>query len=98
MSLVKREYDLPIGDLDTFRPDTVYGYIYINGLKKPIYTCREVSKGPDKGMFECVYLKKARKYVKIRLKGSDIQMLATPWRRNNNHKKESKLVKRRESL
>lgn len=90
MSLVKRNYDLPVGDLATFKPDTVYGYAYIKGKTKPLYSCHKISKGPDKGKYECVYLKKAYKYASVRLTKKQINMLAIPWTRNN----KSKLVKR----
>lgn len=90
MSLVKREYDLPVGDLELFKPDTVYGYARFHGMEKPIYSCREISKGPDKGRFECVYLKKVKKYATVRLSKNQIRFLETPWTK----KKKSKLVKR----
>lgn len=93
MPLVKREYDLPIGDLDQFKPDTVYGYAYITNASKPLYSCRKISKGPDKGKYECVYLKKARKFATIRLSAKQIKFLETPWKRNGN-KKKGKLVLR----
>ena len=90
MSLVKREYDLPVGDLTLFKPDTVYGYARIKGINKPLYSCREITKGPDKGKFECVYLKKPKKYASVRLAKKEIRILETPWTR----KKKSKLVRR----
>jgi len=91
MTLVKRSYKLPVSDLATFKPDTVYGYARIKGNDKPIYSCREISKGPDKGKFECVYLKKAYKYASIRLAKSQVKLSAIPWTRNG---VKSKLVKR----
>lgn len=91
MPLVKRDYKLPVGDLSIFKPDTVYGYAYINGKTKPLYTCREITKGPDKGKFECIYLKKAYKYASVRLAKKQINFLAIPWKKN---KKNKKLVSR----
>jgi len=92
MALVKRSYDLPIGDIETFKPDTVYGYAYIKNASKPLYSCRKIGKGPDKGKFECVYLKKAKKYATIRLSRKEISFLSKPWSRNGD---KSKLVQRR---
>lgn len=91
--LIKRTYDLP--KKKKIKPkeyDTIYGYIWADGKRKPIYSYRRVTKGKNKDKFECIYLKKANRYRKIILEWKDITFVPIP---HTKGKKNPKLVKRR---
>jgi hypothetical protein len=89
MKLVKRSVELPKNEKEEFKATKVYGFARIKGKVKPLYACRTITKGPDKGKLLCTYLYRPKKYRTIRLNRSQIDWLDRPFR-----KKGHKLVKR----
>ena len=91
--LVKRSYELPKKEKKEAKQyDTIYGSIWVDGKRKPIYSYRQIGRGKNKGRYECIYLKKANKFRKIILDWKDITFVPIPFKKG---KKNPKLVKRR---
>lgn len=90
--LVKRTYNLPKNNKKEVKHNTIYGHIWVSGKRKPIYSYRRITKGKDEGLYECIYLKSARRYRKVKVKWEDITFIPVPKERG---KKPPKLVKRR---